>query len=278
MKRLIPIPRPCSGPSHARKTGEASLWLHWREIPSISFICRRGVLLLPAVPCAVKTACVPGRQFQIWGPATQSPATASGKETTDMSELLRVENLFKAFPAKKRGNPPLVAVNGVSFTVGEGETLGLVGESGCGKTTLGRSVLRLVEPDSGSIIYRGSDLMKMKDLRPLRQKLQIVFQNPSGSLDPRMQVTDIISEGLRVHRMNSSKQEMRELVDHLMREVGLGSEYAAIIYLYNAIKDGKHYDWGEVSEMLYLFRGRKWTDQDAKQWLYDAWNYLGYGK
>ena len=143
-----------------------------------------------------------------------------------MSELLRVEHLVKTFPAKKRGNPPLAAVNGVSFTVGEGETLGLVGESGCGKTTLGRSVLRLEEPDSGRILYRGNDLMKMKDLRQIRQKLQIVFQNPAGSLDPRMLVRDTISEGLRIHRTNTSKKETRELVDRLMHEVGLGSEYA----------------------------------------------------
>jgi len=143
-----------------------------------------------------------------------------------MSELLRVEDLVKSFPAKKRGIPPLVAVNGVSFTVDEGETLGLVGESGCGKTTLGRSVLRLVEPDSGQILYRGTDLTKTRDMRPLRKKLQIVFQNPSGSLDPRTLVRDIIAEGPRIHRMNASKQETRELVDRLMREVGLSTEYA----------------------------------------------------
>ncbi len=143
-----------------------------------------------------------------------------------MSELLRVEDLVKSFPAKKRGAPPFMAVGGVSFTVDEGETLGLVGESGCGKTTLGRSVLRLIEPDSGHILYRGTDLMQTRDLRPLRKKLQIVFQNPSGSLDPRTLVRDVIAEGPRIHHMNGSKQEMQELVERLMREVGLSAEYA----------------------------------------------------
>ena len=143
-----------------------------------------------------------------------------------MPELLRVEDLVKSFPAKKRGGARFVAVGGVSFTVDEGETLGLVGESGCGKTTLGRSVLRLVQPDSGRILYRGTDLMGTRDMRPLRKKLQIVFQNPSGSLDPRTQVRDIIAEGPQIHRMNASKQETQELVDRLMREVGLSPEYA----------------------------------------------------
>ena len=94
-----------------------------------------------------------------------------------MSELLRVEDLVKRFPAKKRGVPPFVAVGGVSFTVDEGETLGLVGESGCGKTTLGRSVLRLIEPDSGRILYRGTDLMETRDMRPLRKKLHFRHQS-----------------------------------------------------------------------------------------------------
>ena len=143
-----------------------------------------------------------------------------------MSELLRVEDLVKVFPAKKRGVLPVAAVNGVSFTLEEGDTLGLVGESGCGKTTLGRAVLRLVEPDSGRIVFRGTDLMELRNMRPIRKKLQIVFQNPSGSLDPRMPVQDIIAEGLRLHRANASKQESRELVSRLMREVGLGTEYA----------------------------------------------------
>ena len=143
-----------------------------------------------------------------------------------MPELLRVEELVKRFPAKKRRDPSVAAVDGVSFTVNEGETLGLVGESGCGKTTLGRCVLRLTEPDSGRILFRGTDLMETRDLRPLRKKLQIVFQNPSGSLDPRTPVRDIIAEGPRIHRLNDTKQETRELVDRLMREVGLSAEYA----------------------------------------------------
>ena len=143
-----------------------------------------------------------------------------------MPELLQVEDLTKRFPAKKRGNPPLTAVDGISFTIEEGETLGLVGESGCGKTTLGRCVLRLVEPDSGRILFRGTDITQVRDIRPLRKKLQIVFQNPSGSLDPRMSVRDVVAEGLRIHHVSDSKQETRELVDRLMREVGLGAEYA----------------------------------------------------
>ncbi len=143
-----------------------------------------------------------------------------------MSELMRVEDLVKIFPSKKRGVPGFVAVNGVSFTLGEGETLGLVGESGCGKTTLGRSVLRLVEPDSGRVFFRGTDILRTRDLRPLRRKLQIVFQNPYGSLDPRAQVQDIITEGPRIHGADSSKQEMRELALRLMSEVGLSAQYA----------------------------------------------------
>ena len=143
-----------------------------------------------------------------------------------MRELLRVEDLVKTFPAKKRGEAPLAAVAGVSFSIDEGEALGLVGESGCGKTTLGRSVLRLVEPDGGRILYRDTDLMKTRDMRPLRKKLQIVFQNPSGSLDPRTPVRDIIAEGPQIHRMISSRQESQELVERLMREVGISAEYA----------------------------------------------------
>ncbi len=143
-----------------------------------------------------------------------------------MSELLRAEELVKTFPSKKRGGAPLVAVNGVSFAVEEGETLGLVGESGCGKTTLGRAVLRLAEPDAGRLFYRGTEFTKTRDMRPLRKKLQIVFQNPTGSLDPRTPVRDIITEGPRIHRTLASKQEARELVERLMREVGLSAEYA----------------------------------------------------
>ncbi len=140
-----------------------------------------------------------------------------------MSTLVEVKNLKKYFTVPKG---TLHAVDDITFSIEEGQTLGVVGESGCGKSTLGRSVLRLTEPDSGRILYRGTDLMEARDLRPLRKKLQIVFQNPSGSLDPRTPVRDIIAEGPRIHRMHTARQETRELVDRLMREVGLGAEYA----------------------------------------------------
>ena len=114
-------------------------------------------------------------------------------------ELLRVENLAKHFPTP-RG--PIRAVDGVSFTLAEGETLGLVGESGCGKSTLARTVVRLLEPTAGRVLFDGRDLTGAgrRELRALRRELQIVFQDPYASLNPRMRVGEIVSQPLRVHR------------------------------------------------------------------------------
>ncbi|MEG2073156.1 MAG: dipeptide ABC transporter ATP-binding protein [Angelakisella sp.] len=117
------------------------------------------------------------------------------------------------------------AVDDVSFYVNKGETLGLVGESGCGKTTIGRTILRLYEPTGGKIFYDGVDITKV-DMMPYRQKMQIVFQDPYASLDPRMTVGDIVAEPLDIHKTCKTKQDRKDRVIEMLEKVGLNSEHA----------------------------------------------------
>ena len=143
--------------------------------------------------------------------------------------LLEVENLKKYFPVKKgvlsRTVGEVRAVDGVSLTIKRGETLGLVGESGCGKTTVGRSILRLIEPTAGRVNFNGKNLLELnsEELRNMRASLQIIFQDPFSSLDPRMNVGQIIAEPIRNH-MKISKTEIRQRVAYLMERVGLHPE------------------------------------------------------
>ncbi|MCI6868606.1 MAG: dipeptide ABC transporter ATP-binding protein [Lachnospiraceae bacterium] len=140
--------------------------------------------------------------------------------------LLEVKNLKKYFPVRtgilKKTN--LKAVDDVSFFIRKGETLGIVGESGCGKTTLGRSILRLEEPTSGDIIYDGESIIG-KDMKPFRSKMQIVFQDPYASLDPRKTVADLIGEAMDIQKLYQTKTERKEKILDLMKLVGLNSEF-----------------------------------------------------
>ena len=145
-----------------------------------------------------------------------------------MSEnILEVEHLKQYFPIRTGflQTTPLKAVDDVSFSIGEGETLGLVGESGCGKTTVGRSILRLYEPTGGTVKFDGQ-IITAKNIQPMRRRMQMVFQDPYSSLDPRMTVEDIIGEPLDVHRLYSGAKERREKILHLMELVGLNAEHA----------------------------------------------------
>ena len=140
-------------------------------------------------------------------------------------QLVNVRDLVKHFPVE--GSDDVVrAVDGVTFTIMRGETLGLVGESGCGKSTVGRCLLRLIEPTAGEVTFDGRDVLSLgkNELRQLRREMQIVFQDPYASLNPRMKVGDIVGEPLVIHNIGT-KSDRRERVGELLRRVGLDPDY-----------------------------------------------------
>ncbi len=147
-----------------------------------------------------------------------------------MERLVRVENLKKYFPVKrgflKRAKGYVYAVDEVSFDIEEGETLGLVGESGCGKSTVGRTIMRLIEPTGGDVFFDSKRIFQLtqEELRTIRKQMAIVFQDPYSSLDPRLPVMDIVAEPLRTHT-SLNGDELRERVSELLHHVGLGEEY-----------------------------------------------------
>ena len=162
--------------------------------------------------------------------------------------LLEVQNLKKYFPVKGMKGPGVQAVENVSLFIRRGETLGLVGESGCGKTTLGRTILQLHQPTSGKVVYDGQTIFEGQDpfrrneqgelihvkvprpttvnMLPYRRKMQIIFQDPSASLDPRMTVGEIIGEAIDIHKLASGKAERTEMIKELLSHVGLNTEHA----------------------------------------------------
>lgn len=146
--------------------------------------------------------------------------------------IFSVRNLKKHFPITaglifQRQVGAVKAVDGVSFDVVKGETLGLVGESGCGKSTTGRTVLQLYKPTEGSVVFEGQELTTLgaSDLRKARRRMQMIFQDPFASLNPRMSVGNIVSEPLRIHKVIQNKNELQEYVEHLLERVGLNPYY-----------------------------------------------------
>ena len=140
--------------------------------------------------------------------------------------LVEVKNLKQYFPVRSGFRTlQLKAVDDISFSIRPGETLGLVGESGCGKTTVGRTLLRLYKPTAGTVLFNGEEVTD-KNIQRLRKEMQMVFQDPYSSLNPRMTVEDIIGEPLDVHKLYSNKKERHEKIIALMETVGLNAEHA----------------------------------------------------
>ena len=158
--------------------------------------------------------------------------SASSRNT--QKDLMVVKNLKKYYEVRtgvlQRVSAHVQAVDDVSFTVRDGETLGLVGESGCGKTTVGRTVLRLTEPTAGSVQFDGKDVLKLsgKELKAVRRDMQIIFQDPYASLDPRVQIGDSVMEGLEIHNVGNRKDRYHMVID-MLKKVGL-EEYHARRY------------------------------------------------
>ncbi len=158
-------------------------------------------------------------------------ASASTKSNGNKNELIRVDHLKKYFPVRggvlQRTVAWVQAVDDVSFTIQEGETLGLVGESGCGKTTVGRTILRLIEPTAGAVYYQDTDIFSLKGayLKAMRRNMQIIFQDPYASLDPRMPIGDSVMEGLRIHKVGTPK-ERYETAIRTLKKVGLEDYHA----------------------------------------------------
>jgi oligopeptide/dipeptide ABC transporter ATP-binding protein len=161
----------------------------------------------------------------------QAEVTLESTSSANGDVILRVESLVKHFPIKagllKHTVGQVRAVDGVDLTVRRGETLGVVGESGCGKTTLGRTIIRLIEPTAGRIVFDDRDITKLKrrQMRPVRRDIQIVFQDPYASLNPRMTVREIVAEPLQIHGLYR-RAEGRRRVEELLRTVGLSPEHA----------------------------------------------------
>ncbi|MFM9942955.1 MAG: ABC transporter ATP-binding protein [Hyphomicrobiaceae bacterium] len=186
-----------------------------------------GTASLPTAMVASATAATvitPRPQANGAGPASHSGPRKASTDPRDV--VLEVRDLKKHFPVKKgllrKTVGHVYAVDGVSFTINKGETLGLVGESGCGKTTVGRTLLRLVEPTSGEILLEGKDVSKLSkaELRPYRREMQIIFQDPFSSLDPRMSAGNIVGEPLMVHGVGNA-EERRQKVAEIFARVGL---------------------------------------------------------
>ena len=163
-------------------------------------------------------------------PQTEMNNTAAPAGATAPEAILTVRELRKSFPlassafavSKRR----VTVVDGVSFSVARGETLGIVGESGCGKTTLARMLLSLIEPDSGEILFRGENWLHARgsELQSLRRRMQMVFQDPVGSLNPRMKIGAIVAEPLTIHESQLSREERRRRATEILEAVGLGRE------------------------------------------------------
>ena len=148
--------------------------------------------------------------------------------TTSQENILEVKNLKMWFPVNSRGIIPkhvgdIKAVDDISFEVRQGETLGIVGESGCGKTTVGRSIMQVYDITDGEIVFEGQELsaLKAKEMRSMRRRMQMIFQDPYSSLNPRMTAGNIIGEPIQIHNMSNSKEEYAEQVEELLRVVGL---------------------------------------------------------
>src|SRR5437764_9079588 len=189
-----------------------------------------AVALRRAARSRARTVSRPFRRCARLHRATKSRVSSSNRIV--MTEpLLRVKNLVKYYLVKRGifsgASERIHAVNDVSFEVGEGETLGLVGESGCGKSTTGRCILRLVEPTSGEVWFKATNVTALHrtELRPLCRDMQSIFQDPYASLDPRMTIGAIIGEALTIHRLVNTHQQFVDRIVELLETVGLHSDH-----------------------------------------------------